>query len=505
MQGQKIKDEFRGPMGPQIIIANWIIGHLHQSNTSFASDLFTDTKNGIISWEDSDEDTINSLILKEVDISKLLSSFPDKVFNQKSANFFLALNEKWVNQTGITAQKKTERLIALTNAYKSGKSELDPSTLSQEMDISIQDALLSIPTSMNIDSYAKFLGEIAIEGIFEDAKIIALKNCLELENHLNSKLERLDVKGHREIKVTKHHLKSIQRAAANLRKSLLGITDKESLPAQLQLDVLKKVATNSRLRRAFTRDITQQILAEENKLDAISAVEGSEVKDTMIKMMCVLDSKDMGHFKELMSDVMKELQSQHNLSPHWTAGVSRNYNYVMSYPVGLFFYVLDCLSAAAEFLWVYAQKAGYGVYDYLAGNTAPRDIKFETYSSLKEEAAGEMEAIVKAVHAVEIPPAIFSPKIQLRDKILDALKAYRKDHTISLDALKRDLQILDCENIELSTKFEALKALEDPKKFVRAAYDLLKDPLMNQGIDTALDSWANAAKGLNSVKKGLGL
>lgn len=489
--------------------------------------------------EDEAQEIVAELISKKANIEKLLTQYGTKLFSGEGKYSLLTqFHIQWVQSQDLEVDR-IRRTFILKNAFASRSNENEVPAAQflgkvEGLPIDIIDSALQRPNGMDDSVYIKFLSDLdaSVEGSSRKTEIaiLALKNLLELEKHFTDCIEERQKRLEKSVanlqgKLTefkiednadkpsakkisefakenpqfpfkalmyatnavykKHyeHLNTQTQEAANkYRQTLLAeeFTKISALEPAHQ-KVLEKVANNGRLRRAFVRDMVGR-LYKDGKLEteAILAAEGKDNLSKIAGLMCHLNYKDMSNFNLLMSGVIDELHSQHNLDPSILGTANRGINWVMSYPIGLMYYVWDCLSVVLEFISVYVQKAAYGVYDWVKGNKEDREIEFNTFASIK----GELEEALKGIKEAKALPEILEES-KLKNAILEFLK---------------DPNAADAENT-LKGKINPddfsgdLQEIQDKTALAKASHELLKHPQMNQGVDKYLEnSWGSAAK-----------
>lgn len=451
------------------------------------------SEQGMVYSEGDAEEIVKKLISKKVNIQKLLNEHGIKLFSGEGKYALLTqFHIQWVGAEHLETDRMSKTFI-LRNAFanRSNENEVEVDQFLGKVNhlpIDLVDAAMQIPNGVDMLKHIEFL-----EGLNRSIKkspkktelsILVLKNLLEFENYFTRQEAS---ESHKEL-ITK-----TQQVAQIYRKILIGSDVREmSTLNPAQKKILEKVANNGRLRRAFVRDIVKGLYKDEKlKIEAILGSEGKDNPNKIISLMCNLDYNDMANFNILMAGVIDELQSQHNLDPNLISGsANRWFNWGMSYPIGLMYYVWDCFSAVVEFISVYLQKGAYGVYDWFKGNKEDREIEFNTFSGIKDE----IQKIVKQIQTAEVP-AVEILTSKLKNDILEFLKD--PNAVGAIDALKGKINP-DGFSGDLKEKLEELKA-KDETSFAKTAYELLQHPQMNQGVEKYLEnSWGAAAKGVFS-------
>ncbi len=443
------------------------------------------------------EEIVKNLISKKANIEKLLSQYSPKLFSGEGKYSLLTqFHIQWAQSQDLEIDRM-RRTFILKNAFanRSNENEVPADQFLGKLGtlpIDIVDGALQRPNGMSESDYIKFLSDLDVNVQGSSRKteiaILALKNLLELEYFFAGRETTVNTTDVARYKLLKTQT---QEAAKKYRKTLLGEEFAEiSSLESIQQKVLEKVANNRRLRRVFVRDMMQK-LYKDGKLQP-EAILGAEGKDNLSKiagLMCHLNYKDMSNFNILMSGVIDNLQSQHNLDPSIFGTANRWVNWGVSYPIGLMYYVWDCLSVVLELVLVGIQKAGYGVYDWFAGNKEDREIEFNTFSGIRDDLYKALEGIKGA----KAPPEEnISKESKLKNQILEFLKDPN-----AVDAVKtlQDKIKPDDFSGDLQVKLEALNEIKDKTALAKAVYELLQHPQMNQSVDKYLEnSWGSAAK-----------
>jgi hypothetical protein len=242
------------------------------------------------------------------------------------------------------------------------------------------------------------------------------------------------------------------------------------------LTLLNKILDSGRFKRAITSQIIKKFKTSDQtiKEKLLQSTYGYENTSKMLKVMQAFDLETSVKLDLLLSDVMKELKSQDNLDPSLSGAARRTCNYIMSYPIWLFFFVLDSIS-------------------YICACCCPG---FTAEKS--DDIAKQFNTVLNKISIENIDESLsILPEDVLRKRLLECLTLYKKNCSVTVDELKNLIKDASINNLfpSLKTEYEDLNKCATSKDFACAANKLLKHPKMNEGINK-LTAWSNVARGL---------
>jgi hypothetical protein len=253
------------------------------------------------------------------------------------------------------------------------------------------------------------------------------------------------------------------------------------------LTLLNKILDSGRFKRAITSQIIKKFKTsgQTTKEKLLQSTYGYNNTSKMLKVMQALDLETSGKLDLLLSDVMKELKSQDNLDPSLSGAARRKFNSIMSYPIWLFFFVLDSISYICAY--------------YCPGFTA------EKSDDVAKKFNSELNKMFNKISIKIIDESTsIPPDDVLRNGLLECLKLYKKNcNNVTVDELKDVIKWQDINALEPSLQTECQQKLytcQTSKDFACAANKLLEHPKMNEGINNKLLAWSNVARGVTLLQ-----
>lgn len=485
------------------------------SNIGFAQYLLKGTKDDSVKWGGNDDEgqanitpgtegeVIAELIARQVRIGQLLDLQPNCIFRFNNRLALLTeLHKQWVQEEGLNTSERMQRQMKLKHTFtcRGAQESANPDFVkgTKELPLDLVDAALQYPYPQENPAYTMQAHIDWLSGLAKNVSALAnhrktelalliLKNLLDFEKYYKNEVEKNSADADAKAKLDQ--IKSV----ANQYRRMLFVQPEMTLDGSFGANYeaqkqtfsapLATIANNGRLRRAVQNYIIEGLLKDDKKkLCAILEVEGHSNVGRIARMMSVLDAKDMEHLNSIMANVLNELQSQHNLSPYFSGSVSRNLNWLISYPINLVYWILDLVAGTCEYMF--------------------RGTEFKSTDDIIKDATKLMEGIKS------FQPALSAEMIQQKSKLQDAILEFLGDYkekgpSANVAKFKQDLGAISLSDTPQKLKDEVVKLQGEtnPITLAKEAYTLLKNPEI-QGIEEALkDRWgpAGQASGVISV------